>query len=196
MGSLFVPGNSWLHRLSAGLKLGLLAVAGAGLMWVNDWRVLSAVLVAVVGLLWRTGTPVALLWFRVRSLFWVLIVLMVYTAVVQSVEHAVVIGLRVSVLMLGALVVSVSTSISELMAVVLWLLQPLERLGLVNTERVALAFGLTLRLIPELSVQWHDIREAQAARGLSANPLTMGVPMLLRTIRRAQEIAEAIDARG
>lgn len=196
MGSLFVPGNSWLHRLSAGLKLGLLAVAGAGLMWVNDWRVLSAVLVAVVGLLWRTGTPVALLWLRVRSLFWVLIVLMVYTAVVQSVEHAVVIGLRVSVLMLGALVVSVSTSISELMAVVLWLLQPLERLGLVNTERVALAFGLTLRLIPELSVQWHDIREAQAARGLSANPLTMGVPMLLRTIRRAQEIAEAIDARG
>lgn len=196
MGSLFVPGNSWLHRLSAGLKLGLLAVAGAGLMWVNDWRVLSAVLVAVVGLLWRTGTPVALLWLRVRSLFWVLIVLMVYTAVVQSVEHAVVIGLHVSVLMLGALVVSVSTSISELMAVVLWLLQPLERLGLVNTERVALAFGLTLRLIPELSVQWHDIREAQAARGLSANPLTMGVPMLLRTIRRAQEIAEAIDARG
>ena len=98
--------------------------------------------------------------------------------------------------MLGALVVSVSTSISELMAVVLWLLQPLERLGLVNTERVALAFGLTLRLIPELSVQWHEIREAQAARGLSANPLTMGVPMLLRTIRRAHVIAEAIDARG
>jgi len=82
------------------------------------------------------------------------------------------------------------------MAVVLWLLQPLERLGLVNTERVALAFGLTLRLIPELSVQWHEIREAQAVRGLSANPLTMGVPMLLRTIRRAHEIAEAIDARG
>lgn len=196
MGSLFVPGNSRLHRLSGGLKLGLLAVAGAGLMWVDDWRVLSAVLVAVVGLLWSTGAPVELLWLRVRSLFWVLIVLMVYTAVVQSVEHAVVVGLRVSVLMLGALVVSVSTSISELMAVVLWLLQPLERLGLVNTERVALAFGLTLRLIPELSVQWHEIREAQAARGLSANPLTMGVPMLLRTIRRAHEIAEAIDARG
>ena len=196
MGSLFVPGNSWLHRLSGGLKLGLLAVAGAGLMWVDDWRFLSAVLVAVVGLLWSTGAPVALLWLRVRSLFWVLIVLIVYTAVVQSVEHAVVVGLRVSVLMLGALVVSVSTSISELMAVVLWLLQPLERLGLVNTERVALAFGLTLRLIPELSVQWHEIREAQAARGLSANPLTMGVPMLLRTIRRAHEIAEAIDARG
>jgi biotin transport system permease protein len=98
--------------------------------------------------------------------------------------------------MLGALVVSVSTSISQLMSVVLWLLQPLERLGWVNTESVALAFGLTLRLIPELSTQWHDIREAQAARGLSASPLTMAIPMLLRTIRRAHEIAEAIDARG
>jgi biotin transport system permease protein len=121
---------------------------------------------------------------------------MLYTLVVQSAGHAIALGLRVTTLLLAALVVSVSTSISQLMAVVLWLLQPLERLGWVDTQRVALAFGLTLRLIPELSLQWHDIREAQAARGLSANPLTMAVPMLLRTIRRAQEIAEAIDARG
>jgi biotin transport system permease protein len=137
-----------------------------------------------------------MLWSRVRGLFWLLLALMLYTLVVQSAEHAIALGLRVTTLLLAALVVSVSTSISQLMAVVLWLLQPLERLGWVDTQRVALAFGLTLRLIPELSLQWHDIREAQAARGLSANPLTMAVPMLLRTIRRAQEIAEAIDARG
>jgi biotin transport system permease protein len=56
-------------------------------------------------------------------------------------------------------------------------------------------FGLTLRLIPELTVQWQDIREAQAARGLKANPFTLGVPMLLRTLRRAQDIADALDAR-
>jgi biotin transport system permease protein len=46
-----------------------------------------------------------------------------------------------------------------------------------------------------LTVQWQEIREAQAARGLKANPFTMGVPMLLRTLRRAQDIADALDAR-
>jgi biotin transport system permease protein len=196
MGSLFLPGDSWLHRLPGGLKLGLLAVLGGALMWVHDWRLLMLVLAIVSALLWQTGLSVAMLWSRVRGLFWLLLALMLYTLVVQSAEHAIALGLRVTTLLLAALVVSVSTSISQLMAVVLWLLQPLERLGWVDTQRVALAFGLTLRLIPELSLQWHDIREAQAARGLSANPLTMAVPMLLRTIRRAQEIAEAIDARG
>ena len=88
-----------------------------------------------------------------------------------------------------------TTSIARMMEVLIWLLQPLQKLGWVNSERVALVFGLTLRLIPELSVQWQEIREAQAARGLSANPFTMGVPMLLRTLRRAQDIADALDAR-
>jgi biotin transport system permease protein len=196
MGSLFLAGDSWLHRLPGGLKLGLLAMLGGALMWVHDWRLLMLALAVVSTLLWQTGLSVAMLWSRVRGLFWLLLALMLYTLVVQSAGHAIALGLRVTTLLLAALVVSVSTSISQLMAVVLWLLQPLERLGWVDTQRVALAFGLTLRLIPELSLQWHDIREAQAARGLSANPLTMAVPMLLRTIRRAQEIAEAIDARG
>lgn len=196
MNSWYLPGNSWLHRLPGGLKLGLLALVGGLLMWVHDWRVLLIALSLVSVLLWRTGVSLGMLWSCVRSLCWLLVALMLYTAVVQSFGQAVTVGLRVAILMLAAMVVSVTTSISQLMAVVLWLLLPIERLGWLNTQRVALVFGLTLRLIPELSVQWHDIREAQAARGLSANPLTMGVPMLLRTIRRAHEIAEAIDARG
>lgn len=196
MNSWYLPGNSWLHRLPGGLKLGLLALVGGLLMWVHDWRVLLIALSLVSVLLWQTGVSLGMLWSCVRSLCWLLVALMLYTAVVQSFGQAVTVGLRVAILMLAAMVVSVTTSISQLMAVVLWLLLPIERLGWLNTQRVALVFGLTLRLIPELSVQWHDIREAQAARGLSANPLTMGVPMLLRTIRRAHDIAEAIDARG
>jgi biotin transport system permease protein len=83
-----------------------------------------------------------------------------------------------------------------MMQVVVWLLSPFQRLGWVDAERIALGVGLTLRLIPELAVQWQDIREAQLARGLTPSPFTMGVSMLMRTLRRADEIAEAIDARG
>jgi biotin transport system permease protein len=125
---------------------------------------------------------------------WVLL-LVVFTAVVQTPTLAAEAGLRMSTLLLAALVVTMTTSISSLMEVLIWLLTPFSRLGWINSERVALVFGLTLRLIPEMSAQWHDIREAQAARGLTVSPLTMGLPMLLRTIRRAQDIAEALDAR-
>ena len=98
-------------------------------------------------------------------------------------------------LLLAAIVVLSTTSITQVMAVVYQVLGPLHRIGWVDREQVALVLGLTLRFIPELGVQWRNIREAQVARGLSGRPFSMIVPMLMRTIQRASEIADAIDAR-
>lgn len=195
MGSFYFPGNSWLHRSPAGVKLAVLMFAGAGLIWVRDWTILLLVLTVVLVLLYQSGVGVQQLWLQLKTLRWLVLVLVLFTAIAQSPLVALEVGLRICALLLGALLVSMTTSIARMMEVLIWLLQPLQKLGWVNSERVALVFGLTLRLIPELSVQWQEIREAQAARGLSANPFTMGVPMLLRTLRRAQDIADALDAR-
>lgn len=195
MGSFYFPGDSWLHRLPAGLKLAVLMFAGAGLMWVRDWMILALVLAVVLVWLYQSGVGVQQLWLHLKTLSWLVLILILYTALAQSPLAAFEVGLRIYALLLGALLVSMTTSIARMMEVLIWLLQPLQKLGWVNSERVALVFGLTLRLIPELSVQWQEIREAQAARGLNANPFTMGVPMLLRTLRRAQDIADALDAR-
>jgi biotin transport system permease protein len=184
-----------LHRSPAGVKLAVLMLAGAGLMWVRDWTILLLVLTVVLVLLYQSGVGVQQLWLQLKTLSWLVLVLVLFTAIAQSPLVALEVGLRICALLLGALLVSMTTSIARMMEVLIWLLQPLQKLGWVNSERVALVFGLTLRLIPELSVQWQEIREAQAARGLSANPFTMGVPMLLRTLRRAQDIADALDAR-
>lgn len=195
MGSFYVPGDSWLHQLAAGLKLALLMLAGAGLMWVHDWRILAVMLLVVLWLVQQSGVRVLQWWQHIRTLSWLVLALILFTALTQSLMTALEVGLRMCALLLAALLVSMTTSIAKMMEVLIWLLQPLHRRGWVNSERVALVFGLTLRLIPELSVQWHEIREAQAARGLKTNPLSMGVPMLLRTLKRAQEIADALDAR-
>lgn len=195
MGSFYFPGESWLHRLSAGVKLATLMLVGAGLMFTHDWRVLLGVLLVVLFLLQQSGVHFQTLWRHLRTLSWLVIFLVLFTGFVQTPSLALEVGLRISAMLLGALVVSMTTSIVGMMEVLIWLLKPFDRLGWVNSERIALVFGLTLRLIPELSSQWQEIREAQAARGLKVSPLTMGVPMLLRTIRRAQDIAEALDAR-
>lgn len=193
--SFYVPGESWLHRMPAGRKLAFLMLAGAGLMWVHDWRVLMACLLVVLWLIQQAAVPLKTLWRHLRTLSWLVLALVMMTAFVQSPFAALGVGLRMYTLLLGALLVSMTTSIAKLMEVVVWLLQPLQRLGWVDSERVALVLGLTLRMIPELSAQWQEIREAQAARGLKASPFTMGVPMLLRTLQRAQEMADALDAR-
>lgn len=193
--SFYIPGESWLHRMPAGRKLAFLMLAGAGLIWVHDWRVLLACLLAALWLIQQAAVPLKTLWRHLRTLSWLVLALVVMTGFVQSPEAALEVGLRMCALLLGALLVSMTTTIGKLMEVVVWLLQPLQRLGWVDSERVALVLGLTLRMIPELSAQWQEIREAQAARGLKASPFTMGVPMLLRTLQRAQEMADALDAR-
>ena len=195
MGTFYFPGDSLLHRSAAGLKLAVLMLAGAGLMWVQDWALLLAALGVVLFLFKQSGAGFKNLWQHLRTLSWLVLALVLYTGVMQTPLAGLEVGLRMSTLLLGALLLVMTTSISDMMEVLIWLLKPLHKLGWINSERVALVFGLTLRLIPELSLQWNEIREAQMARGLRPSPFTMGVPMLLRTLRRAQEIAEALDAR-
>lgn len=191
-----MPGNTGLHRTPAGLKLAVLALSSSALMWVHS-PLLLLVALALVCLSARwAGASLLQVWQQLRPLVWMLLVLGGLSVWSQGVMQALEMVLRLLTLVLAALVVSMTTPITQMMQVVVWLLVPFQRLGWVDADRVALGVGLTLRLIPELAVQWQDIREAQLARGLAPSPLTMGVPMLMRTLRRADEIAEAIDARG
>jgi biotin transport system permease protein len=195
IGSLYLPGNTWLHRASAGLKLAVLAVGSTALMWVHSPSVLLVACVLVSLSVHWAGASLQQVWQQLRPLVWLLVALGALSVWSHGVLQTLEMILRLLTLVLAALVVSMTTPLTQMMQVVVWLLGPFQRLGWVDADKVALGFGLTLRLIPELSVQWQEIREAQLARGLTPSPLTMGVPMLLRTLRRADEIAEAIDAR-
>lgn len=196
IGSQHIPGRSWLHRLAAAPKLALLIVLGLVLMWTDRLFVLQSILLALIFMVASAGIGFKVLWPQVRPMILFLLVLAAYTCWMQSPVEAYALILRLSALMLAGVIVTLTTSLMQMMRVLESLLMPLEKIGWLRADRVALAFGLTLRLIPELSIQWHEIREAQAARGINASILTLCVPMLMRTLRRAEEIAEAIDARA
>lgn len=182
--------------MGAGRKLIALAILGAGLLMVHSLAILTAVLFTVLWLAYRTELPPKKLWRQLRPLIWFMLILGLYSAWVQSPQAAAEMLLRLSSLILMALLVSMTTPITQMMEVMEVMLRPLARMGWVDAGKVSLAFGLTLRLIPELALQWDDIREAQVARGIRPGVMTMLFPMLVRTLRRAQEISEAIDARA
>ena len=68
--------------------------------------------------------------------------------------------------------------------------------GLIDAARVSLAVSLVLRFVPDILTRWRDIREAQAARGLASHPVALLVPLLVRTLKGADDVAAAIEARG
>ncbi|WP_407852435.1 energy-coupling factor transporter transmembrane component T family protein [Bordetella petrii] len=193
---LYVRGRSPLHRLPAALKLAALVAAGAGLFLVHDPRLL-AIAAGVAGLLvWSTGVGAGALWRQTRGLLWVLAAIGLFAGAFQGWLHALGVLLRIVALVGLALAVTLSTRSSDLIAVCERALLPLQRLGLLDAGKVALALALALRFVPEIWRHFQEIREAQAARGLARHPLALVVPLVVRTLKRADEVAQAIDARS
>lgn len=196
MEPLYVDGDGLLHRIPAPYKLIVLVAAGAALFLVHRLDGLALAFACGVLLLALSGAGVGALWRHVRGLLPILAVVGGFTAWFDGWAHAAEILLRVAALMAFALAVTLTTRTSDLIQVCERALYPLDRLGWIDAGRVALALALTLRFIPEIWRNYQDIREAQAARGLSRNALALTVPLLVRTLKRADEVGDAIDARG
>lgn len=196
MEPLYIEGHSLLHRTPAWVKLAMLVVAGAALFAVHSPGWLLAAFVAGGVLLGLTGAGAGTIWRQVRGLLTILAFVAAFTAYFNGWPRAAEVVLRVAALLALALAVTVSTRTSDLIEVCERALWPLEKLRLVDAGRVALALALTLRFVPEIWRNYQEIREAQAARGLAANPLALVVPLIVRTLKRADEVADAIDARG
>jgi biotin transport system permease protein len=107
---------------------------------------------------------------------------------------AVLVGLRILVLVCAANLLTCTTTTTDLVSVVEKVASPLARFG-VNPERIGIAVSLTLRFIPVLAEQGAKIREAQAARGVHSRTAYL-VPLLVRTLRMADSVGEALEVRG
>jgi len=53
-----------------------------------------------------------------------------------------------------------------------------------------------VRFVPEILGRYQAIKEAHAARGIKVRPVTLLAPLIILTLRDADNIAAAIDARG
>ncbi len=198
--ALYVSRASPVHRAPAGAKLLALAGLGALVFAVPTLQVAGAALAGVllVGLL-VARLPAGLLARQARAVaVWVVAILAVHalmTDVLTGVETA----LRLLALVLAAAVVTATTRVTAMVAVVERVCAPLRFVG-VRPARVGLVIAMALRFIPLVAERAERIREAQAARGGSTRGLrgmtTTVVPLLVQVLQLAHTVSEALDARG
>ena len=62
--------------------------------------------------------------------------------------------------------------------------------------QIALAVSLFLRFVPLVRTALDDVREAQRARGLDRNLKAILVPLVVRILKTADEVSQAIYARS
>lgn len=191
----YLARTTWLHRLPAGVKLLTVAGMSLALLPVRDWRLLVLCLAVVGGLYGALGRDAM----RRLSLFKPIVPMLVIIGGLQGLsnqwEDGASVVLRLLLMVLVADLVTMTTTMSALMDAVEPLFRLLRPLG-VNSRKIALSVALVLRFIPVLMANWRAREEAWRARSRRRVPLRMIVLFLIETLRLADHVAEALDARG
>jgi biotin transport system permease protein len=194
--SLHVEGQSLLHRIPVKPKLLGLMVFGLALYLIAQPLVLTAALVLTGVLYLSTGVGLLEGLRRLKPVLFTIAFLAAVNLILLSPEETLVTTLRLVAILFLAAAVTASTTIADFMAAVTDLARPLERLGLMKAADLGLALGLVLRFVPEIAQRYEALNEAHAARGIPVKLSRMLGPLIISTLKDADRIAEAVDARG
>jgi len=199
--SLYRPGDGLLHRMPAGPKALLLlaVVLGVSLLPSSWWAAAIAAAVALVGYA-AAGLHDGMLGMRElgRQLFairWVIAITVVGQLLFLGPEPAVANTARVAAAIVLAALLVLTTRVTALLDAVERGLRPLERIRL-DPQRIALLLTVTLGTIPVLARLAREVRDAQHARGARAHPHVFVVPFLVMALKHADELGDALTARG
>lgn len=196
LNSLHVEGHTFLHRLPAGPKLFLLAAASLALFFVQNLPVLALALFAAGAVYASLGLSAREALRRIRPVLITILLFALVNLVLISAVEALTTTLRLLAVLLLAASVTATTTIAAFMDVLARLLLPLERIGLLKAADISLAIGLVLRFVPEIAARYEGLKEAHRARGLPVRLSRILGPLIISTLKDADSIAQAIDARG
>jgi len=145
---------------------------------------------ALFNLFLTPGEPIVQLW--------------IFKITAEGAQNAVLMAIRLTYLILGTSIMTLTTTPNQLTDAIEKLLKPLEKIK-VPVHDFAMMMSLALRFIPILLEEANRIINAQSARGADFEEgrlwqrmramVSILVPLLVSATRRAYELANAMEAR-
>ena len=192
---LYIDRDSVIHALAPGVKMLALALSALALIAVDDWRVLAAILGTVLGLFAVARLPAREVIAQLRPVLFLGLFFFAIHALLVTWQSGLVIVLRFTILVALAVLITLTTRISDMVDALERALRPLRVLG-VNPAKISLMISLAIRFVPLLADLVREIQEAQRSRGLERSITAVAVPLIVKTLRMASVLTDAIDARG
>ncbi|MGW9159566.1 MULTISPECIES: energy-coupling factor transporter transmembrane component T [unclassified Microbacterium] len=193
--ALYRPGSSILHRAPAGLKLAALAVGALLLsLYPHDAASIALSLLGVLAIYGLGAMPIRVPLLEVWRLRWLILVLALALVIFVSPLAAWISTGRVVAILLLASLLTLTTRMADLVAVMQRIVRPLRRFGL-DPAAVALTISLTITTIPVIAGFADRVRDAARARGVRLGVRGV-VPLLVLSLRHADEVGDALAARG
>ena len=192
---LYLHRESPIHAVGAPTKLVALVVVGAVAFLIDQIALLGGFLALIVAGFAVARLPIWRILRQTMGVVPILAAIFVFHGVFTDVATGMVVVLRIACLILAAILVTLTTRVSDMIACLETALRPLARFG-VNPAKVSLVLSLTIRLIPALFDIAREVIDAQRARGLHRNPVAVVVPLVIRALRMGDGLADALEARG
>ncbi|MCG7493540.1 energy-coupling factor transporter transmembrane protein EcfT [Thalassobius sp. Cn5-15] len=130
-----------------------------------------------------------------RPLVWVCVIIMGYHIAIRDIADGAVVCLRLGAAVAAANLVTLTTQLDEMLAVLERLMARL-RVSRRIRRRIALAVALVIRFIPELTRKGGTLIEAWRARSTKKFSWKLLLPFALLALDDAEQVAEALKARG
>lgn len=192
---LYQPGTSVLHRLPAGWKLLGMLVAIVGIVLLTTpWQLGVAALAVVAGFA-LSRIPARVAWAQLWPMRWFLLFIAVFQVIFTGWERALMTCGTLLLTVAIAALITLTTRVTEMLDVCQRLLGPMRRFG-VDPDRAGLVLALTIRCIPLMVDIVGAASQARKARGAGFSLRALVVPSVVRALRRADAIGDALTARG
>lgn len=194
--TLTSPVETWAHRLPAGAKLAALAVTTTSLFALTGLLPMVMALALTSALYLSGGRAFGVTGARLLWPLWPFVVIVVLWHLWTGNAFAgLVIVLRMVIAVALANFVTMTTRLSDMVAVFQWLARPLHLFGL-SPRRLALAVALVIRFIPVMLERLDQIGQSWRARSPRRPRWRVLVPATLAALDDADRTAEALRARG
>lgn len=193
---VYVPGNSLLHRLPAGLKIIALMISIITVAVVVRSPLAAGIALAATAATFLVAwIPPRNAWAQVRGVVWILLAIFAFQWIITDAARAFVVCAILLASVGLAAVVTLTTRTADMLDAMIATLRPLERFG-VRTDLIAMTFALTIRSIPLIADVFGQVDQARRARGLRAGPRVLLAPAVLAALQTADGFAETLAARG
>lgn len=217
----YYPTGSIVHRLDPRAKVIFSIIFMVTIFFVSSYAGYALVALFLVSVCLISKIPVGNVVKSVKAIIFI----MIFTAIINiffydsgkvlfewwkikitlgGIDFAIKMALRISLLVMGTSLLSFTTTPMELTDAIESLLSPLKLIK-VPVHDIALIMSIALRFIPGLMDETDKIMMAQKARGAEIDTgglikkvkamLPVLIPLFVSAIRRADELADALDAR-
>lgn len=218
----YIPRDSVIHKMDPRSKLLLIFTFVMVVFLGNNVQSYSLLAIYTLVITLLTKVPFSYILKGLKPIFWIILFTFVlhilmtkegellldagfFTVYEEGLRQGIFISVRFLLLIMMTSLLTLTTTPIEVTDGMESLLQPFKRIGL-PVHELALMMSISLRFIPTLMQETDKIMKAQVARGVDFSGGPVGdrlkaivpllVPLFINSFRRAEELANAMEARG